>query len=170
MKPRRAPELYVRWLVELHRKLIHCIGCFVPILLSVALLLVLLSGCYLVGLAVLSFLSPERASRFLLSFASSASAHYLELAVRLLVGGAILLSAPHMLFPGAFVIVGWVLVVTTLGLFAVPWRWHHRFAQWGVPHAVANLQLVAVASFSFGGFVIASVVLGSGAKQFLAAI
>lgn len=141
-----------------------------PILLSVALLLVLFSGSYLVGLAVVSFLSPERASRFLLGFASSASAHYLELVARLLVSGAFLLSAPHVLFPGVFVVIGWVLVVTTLGLFAVPWRWHHRFAQWGVPHAIANLPLVAVASFAFGGFVIASVVLGSGARQLLAAI
>jgi hypothetical protein len=148
----------------------HRIGCFVPILLVVALLLVLLSGCYLAGLAVLSFLSPERASRFLLGFAGSASAHYLELVVRLFIGGAILHSAPHVLFSRAFVVAGWVLVVTTLGLFAVPWRWHHRFAQWGVPHAVANLQLVAVASFVLGGFIIASVILGSGVRLLLAAI
>jgi len=59
-----------------------------------------------------------------------------------------------MLFSDLFVIFGWILVVTTIGLFAVPWRWHRRFAQWGVPSAARNLKLVAGASFVFGGFVV----------------
>lgn len=124
-----------------------------------ASILVLLTGLYLIGLAVFSLLSPARATRFLGSFASSAFTHYLELVLRLIAGGAILLYAPQMLFSGFFLIFGWVLVVTTVGLFAVPWQWHHRFAQWGVPYATRNLRLVAVASFVLGGFVLASVIL-----------
>lgn len=137
---------------------------------AVVLLVVLLFGCYLIGFAVISFWSPERTSRFLLNFASSASAHYLELLARLLVGGAIVLSAPHMLFSRVLMIFGWVLVVTTIGLLMTPWRWHRHFARWGVPYAIGNLRLIAVASFLTGGFVIASVLLGSGARQLLAAI
>ena len=66
-----------------------------------------------------------------------------------------------MLFPGFFIILGWVLVMTTVGLFAVPWQWHRRFARWGVPYATRHLRLLAVASFAFGGFILASVILGS---------
>lgn len=119
---------------------------------------------------MVSFWSPERASRFLLNFASSVSAHYLELLARLLVGGAIVLSAPHMLFSRVFMIFGWIVVVTTIGMFVMPWRCHHRFAQRSVPYAIGNLRLIAVASFLTGGFVIASVFLGSGARQLLVAI
>ena len=127
-----------------------------------ASILVLLTGIYLIGLAVVLWLSPVRATRFLGGFAGSAFTHYLELVLRLIAGGAILLYAPRMLFSGFFVIVGWVLVVTTVGLFAVPWQWHHRFARRAVPYATRNLRLVAVASFAFGVFVLASVVLGGG--------
>jgi hypothetical protein len=125
-----------------------------------ASILVLLTGLYLIGLAVGLFLSPARAARFLAGFASSALTHYLELVLRLTAGGAILLCAPQMLFSDFFVIFGWILVATTVGLFAVPWQWHRRFAQWGVPYATRNLKPVAGASFVFGGFVLASVILG----------
>jgi hypothetical protein len=125
-----------------------------------ASILVLLTGLYLIGFAVGLLLSPARATRFLGGLASSAFTHYLELLLRLIAGVAILLYAPRMLFPNFFVIFGWILVATTVGLFAVPWQWHQRFAQWGVPYATRNLKLVAGASFVFGGFVIASLILG----------
>jgi len=130
-----------------------------------ASILVLLTGLYLIGLAVGLFLSPARATRFLGGFASSAFTHYLELVLRLIAGVALLLSAPRMLFSGFFIIFGWILVVTTVGLFAIPWRWHHRFAQWSIPRATRSLRLIGIASFVFGGFVLASVILGGGNEQ-----
>jgi hypothetical protein len=130
-----------------------------------ASILVSLAGFYLIGLAGLLLVSPARAQSFLGGFASSAFTHYLELGIRLIAGVAILLSAPRMLFSGLFVISGWVLVLTTVGLFAVPWRCHRRFAQWGVPRATRHLRLIAVASFVFGGFVLACVILGGGTEN-----
>ncbi len=132
--------------------------------------LVFLTGLYLISLAVVMVWSPARATLFLSGFASSAFTHYLELVLRLIAGGAILLSASQMLFSGFFVIFGWVLVVTAVGLFAVPWQWHHRFAQRTVPYATRNLRLVAVASFIFGGFILASAILGGGTEQWRGAV
>jgi uncharacterized protein YjeT (DUF2065 family) len=134
-----------------------------------ASILVLLAGFYLIGLAGLLLVSPARGKRFLIGFASSAFTHYFELVIRLISGVAILLSAPLMLFSGFFVILGWALVLTTIGLFAIPWQWHRQFAQWGVPYATRHLRLFAVASFVFGGFVLASVILGSGTEKWLRA-
>ncbi len=125
-----------------------------------ASMLVSLTGLYLVSFALVMLLAPDRAKQFLSGFASSVLTHYLELVVRLIAGGAILLYARQMLFSNFFIIFGWILVGTTAGLFAVPWQWHQRFAQWGVPYAIRNLKLVAGASFVFGGFVLASVILG----------
>ena len=125
-----------------------------------ASILVWLTALYLISFALGSLLAPARAKRFLSDFASSAFAHYLEIGLRLIAGMAILLYAPRMLFSNFFVIFGWILVVTTVGLLAVPWQWHQRFAQWGVPYATRNLKLVACASFVFGGFVIAAIILG----------
>jgi hypothetical protein len=125
-----------------------------------ASILVWLTGLYLISFALVMLLAPARAKRFLSGFASSAFTHYLELGLRLITGVAILLYAPQMLFSNFFVIFGWILVMTTVGLFAVPWQWHQRFAQWSVPYATRNLKLVAGASFVLGGFVIASLILG----------
>lgn len=128
---------------------------------------VLLAGLYLVGLAAVALVSPQKAKRFLSSFASSAPAHFLELFVRLVVGAALISYAPHMKFPGVFTVFGWVLVVTTTGLLAVPWRWHRRFAEWSVPYATRNMRLFALGSLAAGIFVLLSVVLGPGFKPAL---
>ncbi len=117
-------------------------------------------GLYLISFALVMSLTPYRAERFLGGFANSAFTHYLEIGLRLVTGAAISLYAPQMLFSNFFVIFGWILVVTTVVLFAVPWQWHQRLAQWGVPYATRNLKLVAGASFVFGGFVITAIILG----------
>jgi len=126
-----------------------------------ALGLVCVTGLYFVGLAAVSLLAPARAGEFLMGFAGSAFAHYLELLIRFVVGGAFVLHAPRMLFTSVFVLFGWVLIITTAGLLAVPWRWHRRFAQWSVPYALRSLKLVAIASLAFGIFVLAAVLGGT---------
>ncbi|MGI8917362.1 MAG: hypothetical protein ACR2H6_02085 [Pyrinomonadaceae bacterium] len=126
-----------------------------------ATILVWLTALYLISFALVMLLAPDRAKRFLGGLANSAFTHYLELGLRLITGLAILLYAPQMLFSNFFVVFGWILVVTTVVLFAVPWQWHRRFAQWGVPYATRNLWLVAGSSFVFGAFVIAAVIFGS---------
>jgi hypothetical protein len=126
---------------------------------------VLLAGLYLVALAAVALVSPQRAKRFLLSFASSASAHFLELSARLVVGAALVLNAPRMKWAGLFAVFGWVIVVTTIGLLAVPWRWHRRFATWSVPYATRNMWLFAVGSLTAGVLVLLAVACGPGAQH-----
>ena len=130
-----------------------------------ALILVLLTGVYLLALAAVAFVAPQRARVFLGSLASSAFAHSLELFVRLLVGAAFVLNAPKMQFPSVFSVFGWVVIVTTSCLLAVPWRWHHRFAQWSVPLATRNMKIFALGSLIAGAFVVLSVVLGTGSAE-----
>ena len=121
---------------------------------------VLLVGVYFLALAAVAIASPQRAKDFLGSFAGSASAHFLELFIRLIVGGALTISAPWMMFSGVVLVAGWVILVTTVLMFAVPWRWHQRFAQWSVPMATRNMPLFAFGSFAAGVAVIASLLLG----------
>ncbi len=124
---------------------------------NLALLAVVLTGLYLICLAVVSLIAPARASQFLMGFADSAFAHYLELLLRLVVGAAFLQYAPEMAFSAAFTGFGWVLILTTLCLFAIPWQWHRRFAQKTVPQAVRNLNLIAVAALAAGSAVLLAV-------------
>lgn len=114
---------------------------------------VLLAGAFLAALGLACLAWPARARRFLLGFASSLALHYLELGIRLVVGGALLVAAPSMAFPRVFTVAGAVLVVTTVVLALVPWPWHRRFAQRSVPAALRFLPLLGLASLAMAGFV-----------------
>jgi len=80
--------------------------------------------------------------------------HYLELAVRLVVGGAFVVSAPMLRYPLAFAAFGWIIVITTVGLMLVPWQWHRLLAQRTVPRALRFLPLLGLASLLLGGVVL----------------
>lgn len=128
-----------------------------------ALVGIVLAGVYLFALGLASLLVPERASQFLLGFASSLTVHLIELFLRFVVGAALVLYAPRMFLSGVFSLFGWVLLVTTVCLLLIPWRWHRRFAQQAVPRATRHIALVGLASLAIGGFILAAVARGSAA-------
>ncbi|MBA2290851.1 MAG: hypothetical protein H0W15_00185 [Gemmatimonadales bacterium] len=117
------------------------------------LLLVLLSGLYFLVLGAAALIAPAHASRFLLGFATSARAHFLELVLRGLVGGAFVLQAPAMRYSSIVYGFGWVLVATTAALLLLPWRWHRDFAQRAVPRATRFLIPIGLCSLIMGGVV-----------------
>lgn len=133
-----------------------------PMVTVIALVLVLLAGLYLIGLAVVSVVLPQKGRVFLSGMASSAFAHYFEVLVRIVMGAALVIYAPLMMFASLFLVFGWVLIVTTVALLAVPWRWHHRFASWSVPYATRNMPLFGLGSLVGGVFMLSSILLGPG--------
>ena len=122
---------------------------------------VVLAGLYMLALGVASLVVPVRASKFLLSFAGSQSAHFTELLLRLAAGAAFVLYAPHMSVPGAFNLFGWVLIVTTTCLVFIPWRRHRHFAQQSVPRATRHITLLGLVSLTIGALIFAAVSRGS---------
>jgi len=119
-------------------------------LYAVTFVIVLLVGVYFVTLGAMSLFAPAKARTFLLGFAGSAFKHYLELAIRLIVGGSILVQAPHLIYSDVFTLFGWILIGTTVCLLFIPWKWHRRFAEKAVSIAVGYLPIIGVASFALG--------------------
>ena len=117
-------------------------------------------GIFLIGLAGVVFVKPALAEGFFKSFASSARAHYLEQAFRLLIGTSILVFSPAMWHADLFRLVGWVIVATTVGLLLMSWRWHHRFGEWASPLVLRYMRLYAVGLFAFGAFLLHGVFAG----------
>ena len=130
---------------------------------AIALAGVAAAGLFFIVLGSSALIARRRASQFLLGFAGSPSRHYAELALRFLVGGCLVASAPRMLFPVAFSLFGWVLLATTAVLLLVPWRWHNRFAARSVPAALRFLPLIGICSVALGGLVLVAVFHGSAA-------
>jgi hypothetical protein len=109
---------------------------------------VMIAALYLLGFGVTAIAFPSQATGYLERFASSARVHWFELSARLAAGASFVGYASNMQLPGAFYLFGLVLIVTTLGLAALPWRWHQRFAQTAVPAArpyLLGLGLVSIA-------------------------
>ncbi len=101
-----------------------------------------------------ALIRPSSARRFLLGFAKSAPKHYAELAARFVVGGAMLLVAPHSVYPAALTGFGWLLIATTTIMALVPWRVHCRFAEASVPKALRFLPLIGISSLVLGGLLL----------------
>ena len=111
---------------------------------------------FLISLAVVIVARPSAAERFLMSFASSAPAHYTEQALRLLVGWAIVNCAGSMWYPNLFSVFGWLVVVTTIGLLLIPWQWHHKLATLVMPSVIRRMRLFALGAAGLGAFVLYS--------------
>ena len=114
---------------------------------------VLLAAIWLIGLAAVSLVKPERAKDFLRRFADSASTHFLEVFVRLIVGVAFVVYSSHMKFSVVVTGFGWMLILTTVVLFFVPWKLHRRFAERSLPLVTGRMVLFGIVSF-LGGFAI----------------
>lgn len=134
-----------------------------PMLQHVALALVTLAGGFLFVLGLVALATPPQAKRFFLGFAQTAGRHYLELAIRMVLGAALLLAAPRMAGSAAVEVAGWVLLGTTAMMLFVPWRSHRAFAQRVVPRALTHLSMIAVASMAGGAAIIWSVYASSAA-------
>jgi hypothetical protein len=99
-----------------------------------------------------------RAARFLEAHASTARAHFFELAVRLVVGFAFVGAASSMSGSALYDAFGRVLVGTTVVLAVIPWRLHKRFAEWSVPQATRRMWLIGIAAGVGGAVILVSLI------------
>jgi len=131
------------------------------ILNLLAALVILLLGIYFVILGTAAIFKPTLAAQFLLGFAENRTLHYLELFFRLIVGSALIQHAPYMLFANVYVVIGWLIVGTTVCLFILPWQWHHKFAKKVVPYANQYLKQIGVVSLILGITILSSISMNS---------
>ena len=132
-------------------------------LLVAAKTILVVVAIFFLLLGLIALIRPSIAGRFLLGFAGSALKHYVELGVRFVVGGAMLVVAPHSTYSVALTVFGWLLIVTTAVMAIVPWRVHRRFAEASVPKALRFLPMIGVSSLVLGGLLLWSTFTASAA-------
>ena len=115
-----------------------------------ASIVVVACGLALIAFTGVAFAQPARAERFLMSFASSARTHYVEMAFRLLIGTSLVVLSPTMWPPSMIRLIGWAIVISSVALLLMPWRWHHRFGQRVLPTLIRRMRVYAVGVFAFG--------------------
>lgn len=82
------------------------------------------------------------------------------MALRIVVGVALVLTAPRMRFPEAFGIFGWLLIGTSLVPCLVPWRLHQRFGAWSLPLVTNRLAILALGALGGGLLLLLALYLG----------
>jgi len=120
-------------------------------------LVVVVSATFFIGLMVLVFAKPAVAERFFMGFASSALTHSIEQMLRVLFGGSLVIYSPAMWQPDVFRLIGWAIVVSSVGLMLTPWQWHHRFGKMVLPVLIQHMRLYAIGSFAFGTVILYAV-------------
>lgn len=121
---------------------------------STAYVIVLLVAVFQLGLAAVCFFTPQRAIAFLGAFASSRKAHLIEMALRLVAGGAFVVHAPVMRFPTAFLLFGWAMVASTVVLLILPWRMHQQFAEKYAAPVIGKARLMGGFALALGGVIL----------------
>jgi hypothetical protein len=129
----------------------------------VAAVVVVAFGLSLITFTAVAFAKPARAERFLMAFASSARAHYVEQLFRILIGAALVVLSSTMWQPRMFWLFGWVIVVSYAALICVPWQWHDRLGERMRPMLVRYLKLYAVGAFALGVLLLYGYFAGGGA-------
>ena len=128
---------------------------------TIAAGIVVTAGFYLIALAAMALARPALARRFLLGFAQTAAAHYTEMAARILVGVALVVASPRMLFSQFFLWFGVALLASSVLLLCLPWKWHRSMGERVLPRLVSLLGVVSPVSLLLGGLLVAATVAGA---------
>jgi hypothetical protein len=128
---------------------------------TIATGVVLIAGFYLFFLAAIALARPVLARRFLLGFAQTAAAHYTEMVARILVGIALVIASPRMLFSQFFFWFGVALLGSSTVLLCLPWTWHRSMGERLLPKLVRFLGVVSMVSLLLGGLLVAATVVGA---------
>ena len=116
---------------------------------------------FALGLITFEFvilLAKPKAIQFLRAFVKTPWHHFLEQTLRLIVGASIVVHAPHMAFSDFFGVFGWIIIITSLMLVGLPWRWHRTFAQKVIPTVIKFIQLYGILCLILGSFIIYSLI------------
>ncbi len=105
---------------------------------------------FLISLSVIMTAHPKWGRKFLESFASSAKAHFTEMSIRLVFGLSLIFHESYDHYGYYLQIIGWVVVITTIGLLIFPWKWHHKFASKVIPPVIRFMKLYALMLLIFG--------------------
>jgi hypothetical protein len=116
---------------------------------TIALIVVLVAGAWLVGVAFLMGLRPGYSLHLLEKMTtnlkrSNRRLQFTEQGLRVLAGAALVVRAPASQLPLAFEIAGWCLLATSLLIMAAPIRWHGAYGglllRWLTPGLIRILS------------------------------
>jgi hypothetical protein len=94
----------------------------------IAKYIVILFGIFLIGVGLLMLLKPEKAREYLKKAGSTNLINYSEITIRMIPAAGLILYSEFSKFPEVFKYFGWFMIGTSIILYFVPRRLHHRYS------------------------------------------
>lgn len=122
---------------------------------EIAKWVVILFGVFIIFIGFVMFINPKKARVTLRKAGSTNFINYVEITIRLIPAIALILYADFSKFPEAFEIFGWIMLITSLILYAVPRKIHHKFSMKSADILKPiYFQLISPFAFIFSGLII----------------
>jgi len=123
---------------------------------TLAFFVVMAAGVWLLAVATLMALRPRLCLDLFAKMSASLAAsnwrlQLVEQALRLLVGAALIIHAPTSRLPQLLATVGWLVVVTSCLILAMPARWHGAFGMWWIRRLTPPIIRALAAVPALGG-------------------
>lgn len=99
-------------------------------MLVTAKYIVILFGVFLIGVGLLMLLRPATARAYLRKAGSTNLINYAEITVRMIPAAALVIYSELSRYPAVFNLLGWFMIATSLVLYWVPRKLHHKYALW----------------------------------------
>jgi uncharacterized protein YjeT (DUF2065 family) len=91
---------------------------------------VLLFGIFLIAVGLLMLLRPTKAREYLKKAGSTNLINYAEISIRMIPAAGLVIYSELSKYPEIFRLLGWFMIATSLVLYFVPRRIHHKYALW----------------------------------------
>lgn len=124
-------------------------------ILEIAKWIVLFFGIFIIFIGFVMLFYPKIARQTLRKAGSTNFINYAEITSRLIPAIALILYADLSKYPEAFKIFGWTMLITSLVLYLVPRKIHHKFSMKSADILKPiYFQLISPFAFLFGGLII----------------
>ena len=124
----------------------------------IAKYIVIIFGIYLIGVGLLMLLSPTKAREYLRKAGSTNLINYSEITIRMIPAAALVIYSGLSKYPEIFKLLGWFMIATSVVLYFVPRRFHHKYALWCADFLTPiYIRLTSPFSILFGCSIIYSV-------------
>ncbi|TXD83324.1 hypothetical protein ESY86_10250 [Subsaximicrobium wynnwilliamsii] len=124
-------------------------------IIAIAKGVVIVFGVFIIFMGFIMLFYPNQARSTLRKAGSTNFINYTEITIRLIPAISLILYADFSKFPGAFKILGWIMVITSLILYAVPRKTHHGFSMKSADILKPIcFQLISPFALLFGGLIL----------------
>ena len=124
-------------------------------IIELAKWVVIFFGIFIIFIGFVMLINPIKARNTLRKAGSTNFINYAEITIRLIPALALILYSNYSKFPEALKLFGWIMLITSLILYFVPRKLHHKFSMKSADILKPiYFQLIAPFAFIFGILII----------------